>query len=78
MFTGYFLSLVWGAGESGTENSKILGFDPHINDMWSLNLVYPPTHTTHQHGNTTTTNFFVVASFTCGWIVASQWLVLII
>ena len=46
MFSGYFLSLVWGAGESVTENSKILGFNPHANDMWSLNLVYP-AHITH-------------------------------
>ena len=29
--------------------------DPRVNDVWSLNLVYPPPHT-----------HYVVASFTCG------------
>ena len=60
MFSGYFLSLVWGAGESGTENSKILGFNPHVNDMWSLNLVYPPhiTHFNEMHRLGTSLNSF--------------------
>ena len=70
MFTGYFLSLVLGAGESGTENSKILGFDPHVNDMWSLNLVYPPHTTAPAHHNKLFRCCVVYV-----WIVASRRLV---
>ena len=32
---------------SHTQFGSIL-FDPHVNDMWSLNLFHPPTHHHHQ------------------------------
>ena len=41
--------------------------DPHISDVRSPNFVYPPTHLT------TTTNFFIVALFTCGSLQACFW-----